>query len=412
MSPFRRIIATLSVTTILACKGQPSKEEIDKLIDERLAARGLAPLRSASGAPAAPGASAPPAPSATSPSDDAAGASLAFLARLDKLMADYKPNLPVIDDKSDVLRCITSDAANADTDVKKVASVLKKRKEAAKRERESKEREFYDVVYPLAFHYDLDWATRTPPGKEAVPSVQPTQPTYRPAPPTYGCWVPRFRDFLPGADEKFCTSQAPRGSDWRLRPAAPPVLLTPGSAGSPGRAALFTYTNSATPPTQPPELMSRMDAAGIKLPLRFACRVEDVVAEHERRTITCRSSAARPIRLRISGELRSPNVGDVVSVPLADTKRDPDGVLFEIPQSGPSPSFGSAFGTAIADAFKGAILASLGDGGATSAFGDDGDRRMGAWVIDADGPSLTVDAAATCPSMTEILASLGDAGAK
>jgi hypothetical protein len=65
------------------------------------------------------------------------------------------------------------------------------------------------------------------------------------------------------------------------------------------------------------------------------------------------------------------NVGDLVSVPLANTKRDPDGVLLKN----------------VAGNNKG-------------------------WVIDADAGSLTVDAAATCPSMADILAALGNAGGK
>ena len=74
-----------------------------------------------------------------------------------------------------------------------------------------------------------------------------------------------------------------------LPPGTPPLL-------TPGRDALFTYTNSATPPTQPPELKRRMDAAGVKAPLRFACRVEDVVREQERRTIKCGSPVVRARR--------------------------------------------------------------------------------------------------------------------
>jgi hypothetical protein len=59
------------------------------------------------------------------------------------------------------------------------------------------------------------------------------------------------------------------------------------------------------------------------------------------------------------------NVGDEVSVPLAETHRDPDGVLFRVTERGGSP-----------------------------------------WTVDADGTALKVDAPAKCPSKDEILASV------
>jgi hypothetical protein len=98
------------------CATQASKEEVDKLIDQRLAERGLAPLPSGSS-------SAVPAPSASSspssPGNDPVNTSAAFLARLDELMRDYRPALPVVEDKSDQFRCVTTDTANSNADVKK-----------------------------------------------------------------------------------------------------------------------------------------------------------------------------------------------------------------------------------------------------------------------------------------------------
>ena len=136
---------------------------------------------------------------------------------------------------------------------------------------------------------------------------------------------------------------------------------------SPGHpSSLFFYSNSETPPTQPPELMRRMDATGIKVPSRFACRVDDVVPEGGRNDVKC---AARSIR--VTGTMPSVNVGDVVSVPLANTRRDPDGVLFKNVSS-----------------------------------------KSSGWVVDADGPTLTVDTAATCPTLDEVAAAVADAGGK
>ena len=133
---------------------------------------------------------------------------------------------------------------------------------------------------------------------------------------------------------------------------------------SPGHPAWFLYANSETPPTQPPEMMRRMETGGVKAPARFSCRVEDVIPEGTAKSIRCSSSRV-PVSLRIAGDVKAVNAGDLVSVPLAGTKRDPDGVLFK---SNP--------------------------------------MKNGGWIVDADAASLTVDAAATCPSMDEVLASL------
>lgn len=327
-----------------ACKSSnPTKEEMDRSIDARLAERGLAPLPSVSGSSSGSTASsAPPSASAKNANDDPAAASLAFLVRLDELMKDYAPQLPAVDNKSDVLRCVTSDAAKS-PDLQKVASALKQQTEAAKQERKRKESEFFSSLYPLAFHYDLDWQTR----KGAA------------IPPTHGCGESEGKIdnimWLEGIDANDCRSHAPNWT-WRLRTS--------------GRPPWFTYTGSETPPTQPPELMRRMAAANINAPPRFSCRVDDVVTEKDRKEIKCVSSGT-VTSLRVSGDLKAVNAGDLVSVPLAATKHDPDGVLFK--------------NVAV---------------------------KNGGWVVDVDGVSLTVDAAATCPSMEEILATLGKPSAK
>jgi hypothetical protein len=74
--------------------------------------------------------------------------------------------------------------------------------------------------------------------------------------------------------------------------------------------------------------------------------------------------------IRVSGSLGRINIGDVVSAPLADVKRDPDGVLFK-----------------------------------------DVASKTPAWTVDADGPTVTVDVAANCPTADEILAAGGVAPA-
>lgn len=336
--------AVLVPTAVVMVLIWPTRGRVDRIIDERLAERGLAPLPVPSGSASVASSASAAASSASKPPADPVAASASFLAKLDDLMKDYKPELSVVEDKSDVLRCITSDSAKNDPDAKKAVAALKSQNEAARQERTRKEREFYDSAYPLAFHYDLDWPTRM---AKAIPGQ-------------YNCFnVTSGRWTGSNVTQEMCANSPYANMadfEWRAR--------------VPGRPAVFLYSNSDTPPTQPPELMRRMDAAGIQMPARFSCRVEDVVQEQDHRSVKCHSSGPGA-KIRVSGDLHAVNVGDVVSVPIASAKRDPDGVLFK------------------------------------NVTG----KNVG-WVVDADGPSLTVDSAATCPSTAEILATLGDAGSK
>jgi len=337
-----RFLFLFVLTPVLAvsCKSStPSKEEMDRLIDQRLAERGLAPLPSgsASGSSAA-SASTPP----TMKSADAAEAALEFLAKLDALMKDYVAPLPASEDKTDMLRCVTSDATSNDPDLQKVATAIKQRAAAATRERKRKEAEFYKTVYPLAFHYDLDWRTRK---GTAVPDV-------------YGCWEDEIQKSFLDSDS---WDQATCKRTGKTRDVAGHWLNYVWKVKTPGRGAWFTYTNSDTAPTNSPELMRRIEVASIKVPERFSCRVDDVIAEKEQKLLRCRSNRVAA-SIRVTGSLKAVNVGDLVSVPLAGTKRDPDGVLFKT----------------VAD-------------------------KNPTWIIDADGAAFTIDAAATCPSVADIV---------
>ncbi len=323
----------------LGCKpGGLTTEDVERLVDARLAARGI-------GAPSASGSSsANSASSAPSSEDGPAAASLKFLARLDKLMEDYAPT-----DKESLLRCVTSDALKSTPELKKAS-------ESVQQERKRKAEEFYSTVYPLAFHYDLDWQTR---GAKS--------------PPVFGCWVVTTlagHSQTQATDGSWdnttkpeCSGKHTSGPAW-----AHDTFEYTWKVKQPEGQFVFRYTGIDKPPTQPPELMHRMEAASIKPLPRFSCLVDDVVSEKEHKTVKCVSSMTTA-SLRITGELKPINTGDLVSVPLAATKRDPDGVLFKHDP-----------------------------------------RNKGDWVVDADAASLTVDAAATCPSMDEILASVGNGG--
>jgi hypothetical protein len=335
----------------------PTQSRVDRIIDERLAERGLAPLPVPSGsASVASSASAvaSSSPGATSKTDPVAASSV-FLGRLDELMKDYKPELPVVEDKADVLRCITSEARNT-PEVRQAVAALQGKADAAKLERKRREAEFYNALYPLAFHYDVDWQTRKGPAVSAA----------------YGCWDSAIGDFtlaskLGNATSQACAQLNKGYQDWQQHQTAVWKQM------SASRAPLFVYSNSETPPSQPPELMRRMDAAGVKTPPRFACRVDDVLPGQDHHIIKCHSAgpASPASSLRVLGILHPVNVGDVVSVPLAGTRRDPDGVLFK------------------------------NVGG-----------KAGGWVVDADAATLTTDVAATCPSMQDIQAAISSTGTR
>jgi hypothetical protein len=188
-------------------------------------------------------------------------------------------------------------------------------------------------AYALDFHIDSDWATRKTASSPAV----------------FGCWNSDRRDTRYGwaplqRTKEECDSFSYINAGvyiWKVK--------------VPAREAVYLYSNSDKPPTEPPELMRRMNAAKLKAPARFSCRAEAVAKTTGGHVITCLGSTASVIRA--SSPLPHVNIGDVVSAPLADAKRDPDGVL--------SKDFGS---------------------------------KAPVWTIDADGATVSVDVAITRPA--------------
>ncbi|MFI5301726.1 MAG: hypothetical protein ACHREM_26860 [Polyangiales bacterium] len=328
-------------TVVTGCHRAPPDDAIAAAVDRRLAELGIHPMSGASSSTTAPAGSAKV---AGSDAQDAATASIAFLARLDDLMKDYKPELPVVEDKSDVLRCVTTDAAKTGTDIGKAATAMKSRSDASKQERRHKEKEFYDSAYPLAFHYDLDWKTRMTAPTPAVFRCFNAN-NYGFSDVRVGTWVPRINR---SDTQEGCQFY---GFEWRQFSTA--------------RAPVFTYSGSDTAPRNQPELMSRMDAAKITLPKRFSCRVDDVVTEGDRKIIHC-ATAGTAVVVRVSDSLPMVNIGDVVSVPLAGAKVDPEGVL--------SKSVGS---------------------------------KAAHWTVAAVGSTVRIDLPASCPTVDEILSAGG-----
>jgi hypothetical protein len=323
----RGIVAAVVFGPLLfaACKsGGPSKDELNRLIDERLAERGLAPLPSAS----AVASSAPAAASGKSPSNDPASVSLALLARLDDLMKDYVSTPTTSTDETDVLRCTTADELASNTDLGKVVGSAKaKRRQAAAD---------LDRNPWVQYRVDYDWKNRR--------DKWPTK---------YGCWDNDSHDWwTEDRTDLNCYSKLNR----EPRPRAfREVFMYSRQDVSHADAAL------------PPELMKRMGDVGLKLDERFSCLLADVTPSKPGKVVLCAGTKPAGVSLRLSGNTASQlHVGDLVSVPFRDTNREPDGVL-------------SKAGTALGRA---------------------------AWVVDADGSALRVDAAAKCPTVEEIVSAL------
>ena len=173
-------------------------------------------------------------------------------------MEDYAPI-----DKESLLRCVTSDALKSTPELKKAS-------ESVQQERKRKAEEFYSTVYPLAFHYRPRLAD--PKGR--------------------GCCSDK-REML-----GFVQKQV---EDDRFNSFANCAYRTQRRVpATPGHPAWFRYTGSDTAPTQPPELMHRMEAASIKPLPRFSCLVDDVVSEKEHKTVKCVSSMTTA-SLRVTG---------------------------------------------------------------------------------------------------------------
>lgn len=313
------LASVVGLAALVACG--PSDADIDRLVAARLVAEGLIkpPVELAS----------PGAAELSAPTLDPVAESLLFLATLDELMKDYEPVMADDVDNADVMRCLTTDARKNDPALSKASKSLEKAKDEADRMKRKAVQIFAESV-PLQSRIDYGWSSR----HSASRTV-------------FGCWMGgRFH----GVWDTDCHSAEcctdvywPPEIVWKVR-------------GTEARAE-FLYSGTTAPAS--PELMKRIDGAHITIPNRFSCMVEDVWPKDDHRTIDCVGGP----QVRVFGESTArPNVGDVVSVPLANVNRDPNGVLW---------------------------------------------KSDGTWVVDADATTLTRDALATCPTTDEILASAG-----
>jgi hypothetical protein len=293
------------------------------------------------------------------PLPDAAAASLELLSSFNRLMEGYEPAPPPAENKDDALRCATDQAAKSDKSLGEVVAKARAAREAAEKARRVVERDFRERVRPLNHRIDYDWRTH---GRK-----QPAQ---------YGCWafssgggtVPGWVT-RPGYDRSasdcaaFSRTAGNFGyaieTDWRVRVPEGPFR--------------FTYSETTDAPTMPPELMRRIDLAKLAVPERFVCRVENVRPSDSFAVVLCRAPLEPAPVVRLTGDAPSINIGDVVSVPLRDARRDPDGVLLKW------------------------------DGGAALRVPKGAPLR---WTLDADGQNVRVEQAAVCPTRDEIRTAL------
>ena len=157
-------VPLLAGLVLAGCQRSPTKQDIERLVDQQLDARGV----HAPDAAAASAVAKPPGPK------DIAAETIAFLSHLEDLMRDFQPNVAPVEDATDAFRCVTSDGLVSNPELAKAKAALTGKVEAARREREQKVREFYAETYPVSFRIDYDWTTRK------------TEPVA----PVFGCLMP------------------------------------------------------------------------------------------------------------------------------------------------------------------------------------------------------------------------------
>ncbi len=254
--------------------------------------------------------------------------SMYFLSSLDRLMRDYQVFVAPDEELTNMMRCVTDWERSRAPELKRTERALAKKQgqsEEMHRQREAERRRRAWKQYRL----DYMWETREDLG-----------------PPVFACSCGGQWNYSKSVNSKGrCTAR--RNCDWRLR----------------GRGRSQGKVYSARP-----ELMTRIETAELTVPERFHCQVSNaryVFDDYLGQSfvgISCSSPDTMHVQLRIYGDQRMVNIGDILSVPLRDAHRDPMGVLYK-------------------EEYKGTPY----------------------WVVTADATKVNVDQAATCPSRTEIL---------
>jgi hypothetical protein len=288
--------------------------------------------------------------------------SLDVLAALDKLMEDYKPTLPDATDNTDLLRCTTDDDLASNAALAGAAKGLAQQKAASEQARRAATAAFEKGKW-LQFRVDNGWITRiATTTRDAGCMLNDGRGAVVMGEATNDLW-----DKVPGANIVAAALECRQSDMYQagmVRWQAPASL---DAWGNEAYDAVGQSLYSRTTEPAAPELMKRIEASKFDVPARFSCRVDQVTrATGGARTVNCSGSgdsAGAYIKLSASDTAPAYHIGDVVSVPLKDTKRDPSGVLFK----------------------------EVWD-------------RTDHWVVSADPASVTIDVPATCPTIDEIVA--------
>jgi|GEM_PF-5099591 len=331
---------------------------VSRSVDDRLRDHGLIEPASEELAPSAREGTAESSPAEAV---DPVVESALFLAALDTLMSGYEPianpttELPVATNDTDILRCVTDLEAKGEPSLQRVRRTLDRSRQASDRERDravqTRQREakrIREIVLPANHALDLGWR-----GRHALKI-------------TYGCWSRSDRNWNPYGNS-WVNCCADDGSEchrewgsqnWRIKDVE----------DDPER---FRYSYAADP--TPPELLTRLERAGVEIPERFYCLVTNVSADvptvwkHQtadreaHRRVACASPSTSAPSLLLTGPGTTLHIGDVVSVPLREVELDPNGVLR---------------------------------------------RDEDGWVLEAADGTAVLEAPATCPSNEEILAAV------
>lgn len=265
-----------------------------------------------------------------------------FLAKLDELMLGYSPTFSAETDTSDVLRCSTKDEIATNKDVSAAATKLKSRRQTNEQERAKRLAEFEKNKW-LQYRIDFSWQDRV----IKHPTVM-------------GCWDNSHLTFSNSFDQAGCT-------EWQARYGKESYVEWKVQVAGGADTHLYSGKDVDAPDfKQPPELMKRIESSGVVIPERFFCAISDAVPRDKAsKSIACAGEKPSGVSLRVVGTISTLHIGDVVSVPLKEAKRDPDGVLLKEKPAGSGAA---------------------------------------AWVVDADAATLKVESPAKCPSVEEIVA--------
>lgn len=151
------LLTALFAVPVWAFSGCRGDERVRQLIDDRLVEKGL--IKAEKKQPIGLDGGIAQSAAQVEP-ENPAKASALFLAKMERLMEGYEPDLPTTVDDSDLLRCLTQYAIQSDMSLKEISKQIRKSKEQSSAEINKKRKEFYNDIYPRNFRIDYDWETR------------------------------------------------------------------------------------------------------------------------------------------------------------------------------------------------------------------------------------------------------------